>query len=95
MSHKKISQKNTNASTYNQPNLLIKDISALIDEARSHVAREYNSTHALLYWLIGKRIDDEILKSSRAEYGETIVVSLASHLSLTYSAIRPLAQSTI
>ncbi len=47
MGHKKISPKNTNASTNNQPDLLIKDISALIDEARSHVAREYNSTQAL------------------------------------------------
>ena len=84
MSHKKISPKNTNASTNNHPDLLVKDISALIDEARSHVAREYNSTQALLCWLIGKRIDDEILKSGRAEYGETIVVSLASNLALTY-----------
>ena len=63
---------------------LIKDISALIDEARSHVAYEYNSTQALLCWLIGKRIDGEILKSERAEYGETIVVSLSNHLRLTY-----------
>jgi len=84
MSDKKISLKNTKASTYNQPDLLVKDISALIDEARNHVAREYNSTQALLCWLIGKRIYDEILKSGRAEYGETIVISLASHLSLTY-----------
>ena len=84
MSDKKISLKSTKASTYNQPDLLVKDISALIDEARNHVAREYNSTQALLCWLIGKRIDDEILKSGRAEYGETIVISLASHLSLTY-----------
>ena len=84
MSDKKISLKNTNTSTYNQPDILVKDISALIDEARNHVAREYNSTQALLCWLIGKRIDDEILKSGRAEYGEAIVISLATHLSLTY-----------
>ena len=57
MSDKKISLKNTNTSTYNQPDILVKDISALIDEARNHVAREYNSTQALLCWLIGKRIN--------------------------------------
>lgn len=64
--------------------LLLNDISQLIEEARTHVAREYNSTQVLLCWLIGKRIDDEILKSERAEYGEAIVISLADELSLTY-----------
>jgi hypothetical protein len=70
--------------THNTPDLLIKDISTLIDEATNPIAREYNSTQALLCWLIGKRIDDEILKSERAEYGETIVVTLANHLTLSY-----------
>ena len=63
---------------------LINDISILIDEARTHVAREYNSTQALLCWLIGKRVDEEILKSERAEYGEAIVITLSRHLSFTY-----------
>ena len=68
----------------NAPNLLVKDISTLIDEARIHVAHEYNSTQALLCWLIGKRIDEEFLKLERAEYGEAIVISLSNHLSFTY-----------
>jgi predicted nuclease of restriction endonuclease-like (RecB) superfamily len=68
----------------NAPNLLVKDISTLIDEARIHIAHEYNSTQALLCWLIGKRIDEEFLKLERAEYGETIVISLSNHLSFTY-----------
>ncbi|MBY0272069.1 MAG: PDDEXK nuclease domain-containing protein [Alphaproteobacteria bacterium] len=64
--------------------LLVDDISQLIEEARNHVAREYNSTQVVLCWLIGKRIDEEFLKSQRAEYGENIVVSLVSELSLKY-----------
>lgn len=63
---------------------LFDDISTLIRDAKNHVACEYNSTQALLCWLIGKRIDAEILKSERAEYGEAIVTSLSSHLSLFY-----------
>lgn len=59
------------------PSTLINDIAKLIDEARSYIAREYNSTQALLCWLIGKRIDEEVLKAERAEYGEAIVMSLA------------------
>ncbi|HAU0805299.1 TPA: DUF1016 domain-containing protein [Legionella pneumophila] len=69
---------------HNSPDLLIKEISILIDEAKNHVAREYNSTQALLCWLIGKRIDEEVLKSERAEYGETIVASLSTHLTHSY-----------
>jgi len=61
------------------PDLLVKDISSLIEEARTHVAREYNSTQALLCWLIGKHIDEEFLNPERAEYGENIVISLANH----------------
>lgn len=63
---------------------LVQDISKLIDEARHHVAREYSSTQALLCWLIGKRIDEEILKMERAEYGEAIVTSLAEGLTVAY-----------
>ena len=33
-----------------------------------------------MYWHVGKRIDDEVLKNNRAEYGKQIVVSLARHL---------------
>lgn len=65
-------------------NALVSDIAKLIDEAKNHVAREYNSTQALLCWLIGKRIDQEILKAERAEYGEAIVISLAEQLTLIY-----------
>ena len=64
--------------------MLIKNISALIGEARKYVAREYNSAQALLCWLIGKRIDEEILNTERAEYGETVVISLAEQLTLLY-----------
>jgi len=66
------------------PTILINDITKIIDEAKKHIAYEYNSTQALLCWLIGKRIDAEILKAERAEYGETIVTSLAEQLSLAY-----------
>lgn len=40
-------------------NELIKDISVLID----------NAEMKMLYWHIGKRIQEEVLKSTRAEYG--------------------------
>lgn len=81
---KKIKKPRAESSIQNSPDLLVKDIITLIDEAKNHVAREYNSTQALLCWLIGKRIDEEVLKSGRAEYGETMVASLSAHLTLSY-----------
>lgn len=63
---------------------LLHDVTKLIDEARNHVAREYNSAQVLLCWLIGKRIDDGVLQSDRADYGEMVVSSLAVQLKVKY-----------
>ena len=66
--------------TYKSTESLQDDITSLVSEAKAHVAREYNTTQTLLCWLIGKRIDEEILKSARAEYRAEIVTSLSHHL---------------
>jgi hypothetical protein len=63
---------------------LISDIISLIDKAQHHVAREYNYAQVLLCWLIGRRIDQEILKSQRAAYGENIMEHISQELSLKY-----------
>ena len=68
----------------NSSKALIKDISQLIEEARGFVAREYNSTQVLLCWLIGRRIDDDVLKYKRAEYGESIIDNISKDLSIRY-----------
>ena len=49
---------------------LTNDIRALIEEAREHVARAVNSGLVRLYWQIGKRLQIEILKGQRADYGK-------------------------
>ena len=51
---------------------------------KSRIASVVNSEMTMLYWKIGKRIKDEILKDERAEYGEQIVKSLAVTLSAEY-----------
>ena len=38
----------------------------------------------MLYWQIGNRINTEILKNQRAEYGKEIIVSLSKQLELEY-----------
>lgn len=81
---KNIIKKDSEIVPHHEAVILVKDISALIDEARNHVAREYNSTQALLCWLIGKRIDEGILKSQKAEYGEGVIDAISADLSNRY-----------
>ena len=54
---------------------LISDISLLIEKSQRHIASQTNSVLTLLFWQIGKRINDEILLNKRADYGKQIVVS--------------------
>lgn len=66
--------------------MLLPDIRRLIDEARSAAAIAVNAALSTLYWQIGKRINEEVLKGERAVYGEEIVVSLARQLAREYGA---------
>lgn len=38
----------------------------------------------LLFWQVGKRINDEVLTNERAEYGKQIVVTVARQLEKRY-----------
>jgi len=59
---------------------LLGDIRCMIEETRSRVAVTVNAGLTLLYWRIGKRIAQEILKGKRAEYGQEIVPTLSAQL---------------
>lgn len=67
-------------TTINTEQQLFKDIASLIEDSRSFVANTVNTTLVLLYWKVGQRINTEILKNKRAEYGKQIVASLARQL---------------
>ena len=66
------------------PGTLLRDLRALIVEARQDVARQVNSALVLLYWRVGKRIRQDILKGKRAEYGEMIVSTLGRQLEMEF-----------
>lgn len=59
---------------------LISDIRRMIDETRASVAVSVNAALTMLYWRIGQRIRQDILKEKRAEYGAEIVASLSRQL---------------
>ena len=56
------------------------DIRGLIEETRSSVATVVNAGMTMLYWQIGNRIQIEVLKNARADYGKGIVASLSRQL---------------
>ncbi|AAM05798.1 TPA: DUF1016 domain-containing protein [Methanosarcina acetivorans] len=64
--------------------LLLEDIRHMIEATRSAVATTVNAGLTTLYWNIGKRIHEEILKGERAEYGQEIVASLGRELATEY-----------
>ena len=63
---------------------LVSEIAVLIEESKQHVSKVANSSLTLLFWHIGKRINDEILKNERAEYGKQIVPTVAAQLEHRY-----------
>ncbi len=77
---KKSSKKPIKKSKKLNSRILVSDIRKLIEETRSAIAVVVNSGLTILYWRIGKKINDEILKNKRAEYGEEIVVTLSRQL---------------
>jgi hypothetical protein len=56
---------------HKQPQMFT-EIKSLIEQSRQQVATVVNSAMTSLYWQIGKRINGEILKEARAEYGKQI-----------------------
>jgi len=65
---------------------LLNSIIGLIDETRHIVAKTVNQELTLLYWNIGKTINDEILKNDRADYGKKLILNLSDELSIRYGS---------
>ena len=77
-------EKNQLSIVKSEPDALFQDIRKLIDETRSSVAVTVNAGLTMLYWKIGRRINLEILKGERAEYGAEILQALSAKLILEY-----------
>lgn len=63
---------------------LLADLRRMIDETRQGVAATVNAVMTMMYWRVGKRINDEILKGERAEYGRQIIPTLSRQLEVEY-----------
>ncbi|WP_291101754.1 MULTISPECIES: PDDEXK nuclease domain-containing protein [unclassified Flavobacterium] len=63
---------------------LLNSIIGLIDTTRHNVAKTVNQELTLLYWNIGKSINDDILNNNRADYGKKIIPELSIALTNRY-----------
>ena len=63
---------------------LFTEISTLIEQARGAVVAQANYALTLLFWKIGRRINEAVLHNRRAGYGKQIVVTLARQLTEKY-----------
>ena len=72
---------------------LVADVRDMIEQTRSSVAHTLNAGMTYLYWRIGKRIQMEVLKYERAEYGRRIIATPSQELSWShFMEILPLDQ---
>ena len=63
---------------------LANDIKSLIEQSKQQVVLAVNATMSMLYWQIGKRINDEISKDRSETYGKQIVATLWRQLENDY-----------
>jgi predicted nuclease of restriction endonuclease-like (RecB) superfamily len=68
----------------NNNNEFVSEIKTLIEQSQQQTAVAVNATITMLYWQVGNRINTEILKTQRAEYGKQIVYSLSVQLTAEY-----------
>ena len=56
------------------------DIRSMIEDTQRRIAVTVNVHRTMLYWSVGKRIREEVLKHDRAEYGKEVVKHLSKYL---------------
>ncbi|HQQ02405.1 MAG TPA: PDDEXK nuclease domain-containing protein [Bacteroidales bacterium] len=73
-----------NNAVENTEQVLLQELSRLIEQSQNNVIKQVNSVLNLLFWQVGKRINDHILHNKRADYGKQIVVTLSRQLMEKY-----------
>jgi len=80
---KKVSLTKSDSSEFEEQALFY-EISQLIEQSKKQFALQTNSAVTFLFWQIGRRINEFVLKQKRADYGKEIVVTLSRQLATKY-----------
>lgn len=62
------------------PEILVNELSTLIEQSKKQISVAANSALTMLFWQVGKRIHEEVLNKERAEYGKQIVATVSAQL---------------
>ena len=77
--------RNSTSDTANTAEIrLFSEVKKLIEQSRRSVAIAVNAEMTMLYWQIGRRINDKVLNNERGAYGQKIVKNLSKKLSEQY-----------
>jgi len=68
----------------NPEQILFEEVSAIIEQGRREISMRASREIILIFWQVGKRINDDVLKNKRADYGKQIVSRLATQLTAIY-----------
>ena len=68
----------------NPEQILFNEISALIEQTRRTIYAQASNATVLLFWKIGRRVNDDVLQNKRADYGKQIVSALTTQLTEKY-----------
>ena len=63
---------------------ILNEIISIIENSKTQLVVQANSTLTLTFWHIGNQINNEVLQNERAEYGKQIVVTLSRELEKKY-----------
>lgn len=69
-------------SLHNKP--LYEQVAGLIEQSQKHITVQANTTLTLLFWQIGKTINENVLENKRADYGKQTVATLSQQLEMQY-----------
>ncbi len=65
---------------------LLNRLSELVELSKHKIASQANSVLTMLFWHIGKDINDFVLGNKRAEYGKHIMSAVSTHLTEKYGS---------
>jgi len=66
------------------PDNLLTDLRHIIEQGKQQAVAQVNSALVLVYWQVGKRINEDILQHERATYGKQIVANISTQLAEQY-----------
>ncbi len=63
---------------------LFLDIKKIIDEGKEKIAMSVNASMSMMYWQIGQKVNEKVIKYKRAEYGKQVIGILSRQLVSEY-----------